>query len=178
MILTALIQKHVELNRTWLEFGVAYGHSLKELALHAPIIYGFDSFKGLPEDWRDAEGRIHQPAGAYACPFPTNLPDNAYIVQGLFQDTLPDWLQEHHNGEPFGFVHIDCDLYSSTKFVLEQLEPYLDKTVVAFDEIKGFPATDNHESAAWLEFMDRGKYSAQFIGEQHYMGAIFKLTEN
>ena len=46
-----------------LEFGVATGRTINHLAsLTAEQIYGFDSFEGLPEDWRTgySKGRFAQ----------------------------------------------------------------------------------------------------------------------
>lgn len=53
-----------------LEFGVGKGESTRIIAEHMPVI-GFDSFTGLPEDWRDGfpKGRSrinHQPSTTLA----------------------------------------------------------------------------------------------------------------
>lgn len=173
-IVTSAIRESIEPDRAWLEFGVASGTTLLELAEDAPIIYGFDSFEGLPEDWLDENGGLQEPKGKFACEMPRLLPFNAYLVIGRFENTLESWLKDHPG--PFGLVHIDCDLYSSTKFVLEQLEPYLDQTVIAFDEIRGFPAGIYHEGRAFDEFIDRGKYNTRLLGHQHNAGAVFKLS--
>jgi len=165
---------HIEADRPWLEFGVACGATLRQLAEHAPLIYGFDSFEGLPEDWTDERGGLQEPKGKFACHVPDELRSNTYLVIGRFEDTLPKWLVSH--GQPFGIVHIDCDLYSSTKFVLDQLEPFLDGAVIAFDEIRGFPAGEYHEGRAWAEFLARGPYVARLLGHQHNAGAIYKLS--
>lgn len=164
---------YIEPNTIWLEFGVAEGNSIRELAKAAPLIYGFDSFEGLPEDWRDENGGLQEPKGKFRCAQPT-VPDNVIIVPGLFENTLPKWIANWNVGL-LGFVHIDCDLYSSTMFVLDQLEPYLSKVVIAFDEIGPFPAGAYHEGRAFAEFMSRGKYRAQDLGKQHSAGAIYKL---
>ncbi|WP_051656756.1 hypothetical protein [Butyrivibrio sp. AE3004] len=74
-------------------------------------IYGFDSFEGLPEDWFTAstdfnEGSLRQ----------GKIPEvrkNVELVVGLFDATLTDFLEAHK--ENVAFMHIDCDLYSSTK---------------------------------------------------------------
>ena len=86
-----------------LEFGVAGGTTLRLIAASMPAI-GFDSFKGLPEDWR---GGFH--AGKFAC----DIPDvgSAELVIGLYVDTLPTWTPPG----PIGLVHIDCDLSTSTR---------------------------------------------------------------
>jgi len=153
---------------------VAGGATLKQLARYAPVIYGFDSFEGLPEAWLDENGNQQEPKGKFKCHIPAELPANAYLVIGLFEDTLPAFLK--HRPGPFGLVHIDCDLYSSAKFVLDQLGPYLDDAVIAFDEIRGFPAGEHHEGRAWAEFMSRDKYNARLLGHQHNAGAIYKLS--
>lgn len=175
--LVTLIAGHVQPNRTWLEFGVAGGATLRQLAIVAPTIVGFDSWEGLPEDWCDEKGNLQDEKGKFRCDPPSNLPPNVRLEKGLFQDTLPTFIRCWANtkNEPFGVVHIDCDLYSSTKFVLDHIGPYLDKTVIAFDEIGPFPAGDYHEGRAWREFLKEGKYNATLIGHQHNAGAIYKL---
>ncbi len=64
------------------EFGVATGTSLSIIAEHMYVV-GFDSFKGLPEDWR-----FRYPAGSMACDPPDDI-ENSSVVIGLFEDTLP-----------------------------------------------------------------------------------------
>ncbi len=170
--LVNLIQHKVQ-QGPWLEFGVAYGNSLRDLATVAPFIYGFDSWNGLPEDWRDDKGGLQEPRGTFCCDPPRHPPLNSALVIGRFEDTLPAFLKV--NRGPFGFVHIDCDLYSSTKFVLNQLHDYLDNVIIAFDEIRGFPAGEHHEGRAFAEFLDKGRYSATLIGYQHNAGAVYRL---
>ena len=68
-----------------LEFGVAGGNSIRALAsATSETIYGFDSFRGLPEDWR-----FDAPRGIFSTARPANLPDNVKLVEGLFEETLP-----------------------------------------------------------------------------------------
>lgn len=125
---------------TALEFGVGSGGSLRRIAKVMPVI-GFDSFQGLPEDWRPKfpKGR-----------FKTDPPEvpNAHLVIGLFEDTVPsfEW------PEDIGLVHIDCDLYSSTKTVLAHV-PLVPGTFVVFDEYHGYPGFQDHEYKAWLEYV-------------------------
>ena len=98
-------------------------------------VYGFDSFEGLPENWRNGF-----PAGAFNV---DGLPDvpGAELVVGWFDDTLPGFLDEHEG--PVAFLHVDCDLYSSTKTVLDLVGPRLvPGSIVAFDEYFNFPGWD------------------------------------
>jgi hypothetical protein len=160
-----------------MELGVAKGTSLRPLAnWFAPrTVYGFDWFKGLPENWRDADGNLHKPAGAFACEPPTDLPSNAVLVRGLFEETLPAFCDAHD--EPISFVHVDCDLYSSTKFVLKTLERYgLHDAVIVFDELCNSPAYDAHEGRAFREWLDESGYRVRFLGQHHVCKAAFRLV--
>lgn len=124
-----------------LEFGVGAGQSTRIIAEHMPVI-GFDSFQGLPEDWRE-----EFPRGSFAASPPT-VP-NARLVIGLYANTLPDFTFPEH----VGLVHIDCDLYSSTKTALEHVGPHLRTgTFVVFDEWHDYDGCEDHEQRAWREF--------------------------
>lgn len=124
----------------WLEFGVFQGSSARVLAaLHTPL-WGFDTFTGLPEPWRDHPAGYFDTGGT--------LPDvpGAEFVKGLFQDTLPGWLAQHPG--PVALLHIDCDLYSSAEFVLRTLRlagRLVAGTVVLFDE---YSLGDDEQRAA------------------------------
>lgn len=84
---------------------------MSERATTLPV-YGFDSFEGNPEDWRSEYKQ-----GAFALETPPQFPGTVSIVRGLFQDTIPSFL-ETHKGK-IVFVHIDCDLYSSAKIIFD-----------------------------------------------------------
>jgi predicted O-methyltransferase YrrM len=133
-----------------LEFGVAGGSTLKIIAAARETgVYGFDSFQGLPEAWR-----TDFPVGAFSV---EGLPDvaGAELVVGWFSDTLPEFL-ERHPDEPVDFVHVDGDLYSSAKTVLDLVGPRLRPgSVLVFDEFFNFPGWQDHEYRAWQEYLDR-----------------------
>jgi hypothetical protein len=137
----------------WCEFGVGNGDSIKFIANRNPnnVIYGFDSFQGLPETWFPGLIEI----GEYACAAPTDLPTNIQIIEGLFSDTLPLFKKEK-----LSFIHIDCDLYSSTKTVFDNFKDYIDTgTVIVFDELIHYPTYENHEYKAFCEFLEEtGKH--------------------
>lgn len=135
------------------EFGVFSGESLGLISKHMPVI-GFDSFQGLPEDWRP-----EFPKGAFAIPEGPTVADilktgpNRMVVSGWFEDTVP--------GFPFpklDLVHIDCDLYSSTVTSLEGVTPYVGPgTYVVFDEYHGYAGCEDHEEKAWTEWCKKNK---------------------
>lgn len=135
------------------EFGVYKGATLRMIAEHMPVS-GFDSFDGLPEDWRPKFT-----TGRFACPVP-DVP-GAEIVVGLFADTLPVWTPP----DELGLVHIDCDLYSSTATILRHLEPLLRPgCYVVFDEYHGYPGWQDHEARAFDEYVQRTGQRYEVIG--------------
>lgn len=133
-----------------LEFGVATGNTLRVIskARGGVEVYGFDSFDGLPEAWLPGT-----PAGTFAR---DDLPDvpGAELVVGLFADSLPGFLESHPGH--IDFLHVDCDLYSSAKTVLDLCGPRLRPgSIVHFDEFFNVPGWKRHEYRAWTEFIER-----------------------
>lgn len=147
---------------TALEFGVGGGSSTRIIAEHMPVV-GFDWFNGLPETWRD--GFI---AGAFRVENSPVIP-NVTIVNGLFDHTLPHFSWSSLG--PVGLVHIDCDLYSSTKTVL-QYAPLLAGTYVVFDEWHGFDTCEEHEQKAFKEHAADHNLSWQVLGHSREAWAI------
>lgn len=130
---------------TALEFGVASGTSARYIAEHMPVI-GFDSFQGLPLDWRPGF-----PKGSFKGD-PPDVP-NCELVIGLFEDTLPRF--DFDNVGEIGLVHLDADLYESTATALKYIGPHLKPgCYVCFDEAHGYPGADQHEWRAWREFAE------------------------
>jgi len=131
--------------KLYLEFGVYEGSSLRWWAEHltdpAARFVGFDSFEGLPEDWRP--GHDH---GHFGTAGPPRIEDpRVSFVVGWFDDTLADYKPPEHDQL---IVNVDSDLYSSAKTVLNWLEPHVRSgTLVYFDEL---PDRD-HEMRAFLE---------------------------
>lgn len=141
-----------------LEFGVATGTTLRiiaEVLAADRTVAGFDVFTGLPETWRTGF-----PAGEFAQE-PPDVP-GAAVVAGLFEDTLPAFLAE--TDDAIAFMHVDCDLYSSAKTVLdltgERLAP---DAVLVFDEFFNYPGWQQHESRAWSEFVARTGRSFEYL---------------
>jgi hypothetical protein len=125
------------------EFGVATGETLAVIAQRRPA-HGFDSFEGLPENWYGEYQR-----GTFAQPIPEV--SNSELHVGWFTDTLPKFLIEHP--EPWAFVHMDADLYESTRAVFDLAgDRFRPGTVVVFDEFFNYPGWRQHEYRAWTEF--------------------------
>lgn len=145
----------------FLEFGVFQGNTATHIINYllrnkiSDILYGFDSFEGLPEDWVTRNNKVIKKGH-----FKTDVPklcDNIKIIPGLFEDTLPNFVKE--NFHFVSFMHIDCDLYSSTKTIFSNFANLIDDgTIILFDEIIGYEYFRNHEYKAFVEFLrDTGR---------------------
>jgi hypothetical protein len=83
-------------------------------------------------------------------------------VTGLFEDTLPAFLAEID--EPIAFVHLDADLYSSTRTVLDLVgERLAPDAVLVLDEFFNYPGWQEHEFRAWTEFIARTGRTFEYL---------------
>ena len=150
---------HITLDGDFAEFGTASGKSAKLILKAMPRrstgsdrkLYLFDSWKGLPEDWHYAPNDVVA-KGHFACEIPNLNDPRAVYVPGWFEDTVKKMAQTM--SEPLAYVHIDCDLYSSTVTVLDGISHLIAPgTVIQFDEVHGFPNWAEGEWKAWCEFV-------------------------
>ncbi|MBH5144415.1 TylF/MycF/NovP-related O-methyltransferase [Rhodococcus erythropolis] len=151
----------IEIPGMALEFGVASGTTLRIVAEafteREGTVAGFDVFSGLPETWRTGF-----PVGEFAQESIPEVP-GAQLVPGLFEDTLPSFLNDESG--PVAFLHLDADLYSSTKTVLDLLgDRLVPGSIVVFDEFFNYPGWQQHEYRAWTEFVTRTGISFEYLG--------------
>jgi hypothetical protein len=143
------------------EFGVFSGKTINHIASLLPeeIIYGFDSFEGLPEQWQgflymknwfDKKGQM------------PSVKPNVKLIKGWFDNTVPSFFKEQNS--PVSILHIDCDIYSSTKTVFDSAKPYFQKgSILIFDEFFNYPGYEKHEFKAFFELIDEIKMDFDFI---------------
>lgn len=155
--------RHVTLQGLWLEFGVSTGASLRVIAEQTRArIYGFDSFAGLPEDWVRGKGRPTLRRGSFHGR-PEAVPPHVTLIPGLFVDTLPRFVE--NNTEVVAFMHVDCDIYISTKTVLSSLgHKLVPGTVIVFDELFNYPHFADHEMRALLEAAAERDLKYEYLG--------------
>ena len=160
-----------------LEFGVYTGTTINHIADLVPdrIVHGFDSFEGLPEAW----GTLSK--GSFATS--ERLPDvrsNVRLHQGWFHQTLPEFMAKHT--EPISFVHIDSDLYSSAKTVLDALSSrFTDGSILVFDEFFNYPFWRDHEYKAFMEFVSDYNVDFEYIAytnRGYSVGVLIKKIES
>lgn len=152
----------VKIDGVFTEFGVYKGGTIRFMAnkLRNRRFHGFDSFEGLPEAWGGFD--LAKTAFSTQGKLP-NVPANVELHQGFFDTSLPAWKEMHD--DKIAFMHIDCDLYSSTKTLLELLEDRLQiGTVILFDEYFNYPNWENHEFKAWQEFVKARNIGYNYIG--------------
>ena len=162
------------------EFGVFTGISLALLAQGhrfddkgmARRVAGFDSFDGLPPSseeharWHEGACQTNHGWHPLAAPGARVTPDMTRelfaacglsapeLHVGLFDRTLPQAIPATYPA--VAVVHVDCDLYESTRSVLTGIAPALqDGTVLLFDDwfhYRGNPRKG--EARAFTEFLE------------------------
>ena len=131
----------------FLEFGVYNGNSINILSKLKPnkIFHGFDTFTGLPEEW-DMGNKVIKAGHFFLDKLPV-VENNVLLYKGLFENTIPEWKKKYK--DKISFINIDCDLYSSTKTVLENLDTQIVKdTIIRFDDLLPSPINPYPK---WLE---------------------------
>lgn len=134
-----------------LEFGVAGEASIWKFGKRAKgMVYGFDSFDGLAEDFTSSIRK-----GTFRQQKLPKVPENVELIKGFFSDSLPSFLsREEIVDKRIDFIHMDCDLYSSTRDVLNMLTTKITAgTIIAFDEYFNYPGWKNEEFKAFQEWV-------------------------
>jgi len=154
----------------YLEFGVFTGGTLRFIAprIGGRKIHGFDSFEGLPEGWGgfnlgerafDVGGKLPR------------VPSNVELHRGWFDASLPPWLAS--NPGPVAFVHVDCDLYSSTKTIFDLLgDRFIPGTVILFDEYFNYPNWEKHEFKAFQELVTQRNIKYTYLAYARQQVAV------
>lgn len=166
------LDSHLLAKGTVLEFGVATGRTLNHFAhiLKNNTVHGFDGFNGLPEDWTS-----RMPKGFFARKTLPKVLPNCQLVVGWFNQTLPGFKKTVLKNDPIALLHIDCDLYSSTVTVLNELKDNIvPRTIIVFDEYLNYPGWQLDEFRAWQEFVVANQIKYEYIGyvSRHQQVAI------
>jgi hypothetical protein len=163
----------------YLEFGVYKGVSFKHwvgMNNHpASRFYGFDTFSGLPEVWEHFLDST--PLGAFDVggELPNIVDSRVEFIKGLFQDTLPGFLERFRLANRL-VLNLDADLYSSTLYVLTMAHPILSKgSVLIFDEF----ASVQHEFRALTDYASAYRREYRVLGwaDRFYEHLAIELTK-
>ncbi len=155
----------------YFEFGCWGGRTFRLAYEHHKVHFNgrmhfwlFDSFKGLPElnpvdehpKWKagdlcttlDEFVRIAEEAGS--------SPSSYSVIAGYYEQTLTvELAADLASKTKAGLVYVDCDLYESTRKVLEFMYPMLQPgTVICFDDFYCFNGSpERGEQLAVREFL-------------------------
>ena len=150
------IIKASDKSRVYYEFGVWRGLSFKYIVKNYKYGYGFDNFKGLPEDWENIKKNEYSSYG--------DIPNvsNGEFIEGNFDKSLPIFFSEQR---PLAsIINFDCDLYSSTITALNNSKDIIDnRTILIFDEFLMNKNWINHEYKALTEFCSLNNYEYDVI---------------
>jgi hypothetical protein len=157
-LLRAAIEQ-IEVDGLCCEFGVYQGESINFIASLLPgEVHGFDSFEGLPENWRTGHEK-----GTFAMAGLPQVRANVRLHRGWFESTIPPFKQQH--SEPVAFLHLDADLYSSTRAVLDLLgDRIVAGTILQFDEFFNYPGWQAGEYKAFTEFCASRRVEVNYLG--------------
>jgi O-methyltransferase len=132
------------------EFGVYVGGTfgivraeLERRPGHGRHMWAFDSFAGLPASTDPRDEHVRWKAGTLAhdlasfrqrCEDDLGLgPDDYTAIPGFFDEVLPGLPAE--TAANLALVYVDCDMYSSTRAVLDFLRPRLKHgMIIGFDD--------------------------------------------
>jgi hypothetical protein len=159
----------------FLEFGVEKGASANFIGRclsergDSSILHAFDSFEGLPEPWSGTFER----RGKFSLNgvLPRILP-NVILHKGWFSETLPNFLEK--TNQSISFVHIDCDIYTSTISILHDMKNLFHPgTIVVFDEYFNYHNWQEHEYRAWQEFIENTALGYMYRGFSSRGGQVY-----
>ena len=133
----------------YLEFGcnggVTFSMAHREAKRHGHTarFWAFDSFQGLPPArterdehpmWIESTLAMDLPSFHRQCAVNGIARDDYEVVPGFYEDSLP-LIDKGSGPDSPALVYIDCDLYSSTRDVLEFLQPRLRHgMIIGFDD--------------------------------------------
>jgi hypothetical protein len=155
----------------YLEFGVHTGTSINFFAKGiSKQLYGFDTFEGMPEDWKG--WNVKKGQFTMNGKFP-EVQGNVELIKGLIQDTLPGFLAKHPD-KKIAFIHIDTDIYAPAKTVLNLCKNRLvPGSIILFDEIHSYTSWKSHEYKALQEELQEENY--KFIAFSDYKQGMIEI---
>jgi hypothetical protein len=168
--------KHAPRVGLFAEFGVWQGATINAIADQVGpqiLVHGFDSFEGLPEAWGEFDkGTFHRHGK-----LPRVRP-NVRLHAGWFDETGPRFAQDHP-GESVAFLHVDCDLYSSTKTIFDHLGERLTAgSVIVFDEYFNFPGWREHEYRAFQELVQARSLRYRYLMyNTHWLNVAVQIID-
>jgi hypothetical protein len=178
---------HISIDGAVLEFGVFSGATINLISdiLSNDIVHGFDSFEGLPEDWfmkkkEKQKGNAKRHKGYFAVDTLPEVNNNVQLWKGWFDTTIPEYLKTTSTN--IKFLHIDCDLYSSTRTIFNLLNNYIvSGTIIVFDEFYPwghgvYDLWEEHEYKALKEWVEEHNRRFEIISRNDFQQCTIKIV--
>ena len=90
------------------------------------------------------------------------MESNVRLIVGEFDQTIDRFKTE--NTDAISLMHIDSDLYSSSKLIFEKFSKQIVcGTLIVFDEYLGFPGWEFGEFLAFQEFVVRENRRYEYV---------------
>lgn len=177
------VSSHIKIHGVVVEAGVGTGESLKVIAGNLPErdCYGFDWYRGTTSSWalNDSE-TFPMGHGSTGGQTPKELPDNVGLVTGLFADTIPNWIE--NNSQPIALLHIDCDTYEPTSFVINAFTSLLRPgSIVVFGSLTDwrqpgyYEHWPEHQWKALIEWLGQSNRSIKMVSRDIMWSAAFEI---
>jgi Macrocin-O-methyltransferase (TylF) len=151
-----------------LDFGVWIGWSTRLISdACGRLVYGFDTFSGLVEDWQVEDQVVKRGTFSTTNPIaqlfmrmtgvtfddgvPVALGRKVQFIKGSTYDTLPPFFAERPDAQ-IRLFHMDLDTYESCLHALETCKDhFIEGSILVFDEF----LVTNGEMRAFFEFQSR-----------------------
>lgn len=204
-----ILLKAFEVKGDILEFGVYQGYTaslfakkIRQFDLRETSLYLFDSFKGLPSgkdidkhSYEFASGTWEKGSMVSSLGMEFYLKKRLskilgekriYIVKGFYEDSLEKNFKENPKLKA-SLIHIDCDLYTSSKYVLDFIfknEIVQDGTIIIFDDWMtslGNPNLGQKKAVAEIlaryPFWELERYIQYGIGSTVFIAHDLRITD-
>jgi hypothetical protein len=101
------------------------------------------------------------------------------LHKGWFNDSIPVYLQAlGGKTTPIAYLHVDCDLYSSTRTIFELLgDRIVPGTVIVFDEYFNYAGWEAGEYLAFQEFIQASGLRYKYITYNHSHEQVAAIIE-
>jgi predicted O-methyltransferase YrrM len=133
-------------------------------------VFGFDSFLGLNEDWSGwnlSKGMFNLNG------ISPLVEKNVIIYNGLYEDTIPEFVKNNNFENGIDLIHMDSDTYIPTIYALNTLNNLVRKgSIIIFDEYFGYPNWRNHEYKAFREFVLQNSINYRYIAYSEHAVAV------
>lgn len=201
---------HINLSGPIYQFGVFTGKSIIELLylfeqkqIHIPIIYGLDSYEGLPGDDPEALGQDGWVQGAFDSRDWFQVKTREEAIDKVIEFVTPHLKYTHFlpivgfydklsksdvykfDLEPAAYIDLDCDLYSSSYQALDfMFSNRLVKTgcLIGCDDWGGTPNWEKHldgQSRAFKEICNKYQIQGEVLdqrgGSYPHVHVLFRI---